>query len=399
MSTPAPPRTLLCFNAGSSSLKFALFRSDGAEQTALAEGGVERADDGTVHLHLRGCGVELERQVAAAGLPSFVRLIWEALAQQGMPPPTGVGHRFVHGGPRHYEPERLTPELMLDLRACIPFAPLHLPGSLEVVEAVTQTFPTVPQVLCFDTAFHRCLPPVARRLPLPAKLDAEGLHRYGFHGLSYESIVGTLRLDIVERAVVAHLGNGASLVALRCGQSVDTTMGFGPTGGVMMGTRTGDLDPSVMLYLLRQKQYGVAELEGMVNRASGLLGVSGGLSADMRTLLEHRSRDANAALAVEMFCYQVRKAVGSLAAALGGLDALVFTGGIGEKSAEVRALVCQGLAHLGVELDAQRNIQALNAQAPEVVSRPDSRCRVQVARTNENLVIARHTAKVLEETS
>jgi acetate kinase len=255
---------------------------------------------------------------------------------------------------------------------------------------VAARFPALPQAVCFDTAFHRGLPEIARRLALPrALVDAAGIERFGFHGLSYEYVLERLGAAGRGRVVIAHLGNGASMAAVRDGRPVDTTMGLTPAGGFMMGTRTGDLDPGVLLYLMREKGYDAERLDRLVNKESGLLGVSGA-SADMKTLLEGRERDEAAALAVAMFCYQARKQVGAFAAALGGLDTLVFTGGIGERAAPVRAEICDGLDHLGVRLDPARN-----AADADPLGAPGGGCAVRVVPTREDLVIARHSRAVL----
>jgi acetate kinase len=244
-------------------------------------------------------------------------------------------------------------------------------------------------VVCFDTTFHRGLPAVARRLALPAAEPAAAVHRFGFHGLSYEYVVDRLGAAVRGRVVIAHLGNGASMAAVRDGRAIDTSMGLTPAGGFMMGTRTGDLDPGVLIYLMRAKGYDADRLDRLVNKEAGLLGVSG-VSADMKTLLERRGCDEAAALAVAMFCYQARKQVGAFAAALGGLDTLVFTGGIGERAAPVRAEIGEGLEHLGVRLDPARN-----AAHADPVSAPEARCVVRVIPTNEDLMIARHSRALL----
>ncbi len=306
---------ILALNCGSSSLKYALFE------------GERRVSGSTVS----GIGVP-------GGHATHADAVHEALAR--LPRPQAVGHRLVHGGPHLLEPVRIDAGVLRELHAAVPFAPLHLPAAIGAIEAVAQRSPEVPQVACFDTAFHRTLPEVARRLPLPERIDALGVRRYGFHGLSYEWAVSELKLP--SRAVIAHLGNGASMCAVRDGVSIDTTMGLTPAGGFMMGTRSGDLDPGVLLFLL--SRMGRDELERLVDRESGLLGVSGATS-DMKALLA--STEAPARLAVEMFCYQARKAVGAMAAALEGIDALVFTGGIGEHAVEVRERICGGLSHLG----------------------------------------------------
>jgi acetate kinase len=316
-----------------------------------------------------------------------------ALKTLGLPRSDAAGHRLVHGGPDHSAPERVDAQLIAALRALVPFAPLHLPAQIDIIEAVATQRPDLPQVVCFDTAFHHRMPDVARRLPLPRAIWDAGIRRYGFHGLSYEYIVDTLGASARGRTIIAHLGNGASMAAVRDGQPLDTTMGFTPTGGFMMGTRSGDLDPGVLLYLMLHKGYDAAAIERLVNHEAGLLGVSG-ISADMQTLLEQRAHAPHAAEAVELFCYQVRKHIGQLAAALGGLDTLVFTGGIGEHAAPVRWEICTGLAHLGTRLDPERN----NEHAP-VISAPGSPCTVRVIATDEDLMIARHTHRLLKSYS
>lgn len=295
---------------------------------------------------------------------------------------------LVHGGPAHHAPAHISSELLAALRAAVPFAPLHLPPALSAVEAVRARLPDLPQVACFDTDFHWSMPEVARRLPLPAALDALGVRRYGFHGLSYASAVETLGPLLPARAVIAHLGNGASMCALREGRSVDTTMGFTPSGGLMMGTRAGDLDSGVLLFLLRERGYDGGQLEQLIDRQSGLLGVSGATS-DMKALLA--SPDPRARLAVDLFCHLARKAVGAMAAALGGIDALIFTGGIGEHAPEVRARICAGLGHLGVQLDGD-----LNARSQPLLS--TGRCSVRVVRADEERAIARRTAAAVDLT-
>lgn len=380
-------RIILCLNAGSSSLKFSVW--DDAD--CLGEGEVEEIGRPGAFAWLRAPGAPPRRVPgrwtdhgeAAAG-------VFALLGDQALPEPAGVGHRLVHGGQAHVAPERVTPTLLADLRALIPLAPLHLPSGLAGVEAVAARFPALPQAVCFDTAFHRGLPEIARRLALPrALVDAAGIERFGFHGLSYEYVLERLGAAGRGRVVIAHLGNGASMAAVRDGRPVDTTMGLTPAGGFMMGTRTGDLDPGVLLYLMREKGYDAERLDRLVNKESGLLGVSGA-SADMKTLLEGRERDEAAALAVAMFCYQARKQVGAFAAALGGLDTLVFTGGIGERAAPVRAEICDGLDHLGVRLDPARN-----AADADPLSAPGGGCAVRVVPTREDLVIARHSRAVL----
>ncbi|MGO9602738.1 MAG: acetate/propionate family kinase [Candidatus Binataceae bacterium] len=380
---------ILCLNRGSSSLKFALYRLADGDERRLATGEVDR-------IGLPGSTMQV-RDTAGAILKnehhnfstrdSIIGLIFNTLDELHLQRPEAVGHRIVHGGPDHTAPERVTPQLIAALRKTIPFAPLHLPSAIEEIEAVLAHFPDLPQVACFDTAFHRTMPEVAARFPLPRGLWDEGVRRYGFHGLSYEYIVGALGDRAKGRVVIAHLGNGASIAAVRDGKSVDTTMGFTPTGGLMMGTRSGDLDPGVILYLLNAKHSDPAQLDRIVNHEAGLLGVSG-LSSDMRTLGE--SKDARAALAREMFCYYLRKLIGAMASVLEGIDTLVFTGGIGEHDAGVRWDVCGRLGYLGIEIDRERN-----AANDGLISTAGSKCIVRVMPTNEDLMIARHTRAII----
>jgi acetate kinase len=365
---------VLCLNAGSSSLKTALYRFDRAEQAVTGGPAPALLDRGTA-----------EHPGGGAGMAAAVEAALARLGSAGLPSPAAVGHRVVHGGPDHATPVLVTEALLADLEALVPFAPLHQPVALHGIETVAKRLPGVPQVACFDTAFHRRMPEVAQRLPLPRRLHDEGIRRYGFHGLSYEYVIDHARVGAEGRTVVAHLGNGASLAAVRDGQPLDTTMGFTPSGGLVMGTRPGDLDPGVLVYLAARGGYDPAALERLVDHEAGLLGVSGS-SGDMRDLLVRRDRDPAAALAVALFCHQLRKHLGALAAVLGGLDTLVFTGGIGEHAAPVRAQTCAGLEHLGVRLDEARN----RANAP-VISQPTSPCTVRVLPTDEDLVIARHT--------
>ncbi len=382
---------VLSLNTGSSSLKFALYDLGDGNETLLAGGEVERIGFGGGHLWVRDSGecpvVDLRgdfpRHTAA------VQATFAVLERLNLQRPAAVGHRVVHGGPDCRGPQLVDAALLSTLRSLVAFAPLHLPAAIQAIEAVAERYPDLAQVACFDTAFHRRMPEIAQRFPLPRALWDEGLRRYGFHGLSYEYIVGELGGAPEGRTIIAHLGNGASMAAIRDGQPLDTTMGFTPTGGFMMGTRSGDLDPGIMLHLMNEKGYDAERLQRLVDHESGLLGVSG-LSPDMKTLLEKRGSDAGAARAVEMFCYQVRKYVGALAAVLEGLDTLVFTGGIGERAAPIRHEVCQGLGHLGIRIDPRRN-----QSHSDTISAADSPCAVRVIPTNEDLMISRHTHKLL----
>jgi acetate kinase len=298
-----------------------------------------------------------------------------------------VGHRIVHGGPEHLQPERIDDMLIAALRQAIPFAPLHLPGELALIEEVSKQNPNLPQVACFDTAFHARMPEIARRLALPSFLQQAGVRRYGFHGLSYESIVRALGPRVSGRVIVAHLGNGASMVALADGEPRDTTMSFTPCGGLVMGTRPGDLDPGVVVYLARTRGMEASAIEDLLNRQSGLLAISE-TTSDMQALLAARSSDARAELAVAVFCYNARKWIGALTAVLGGLDSLVFTGGIGEHAAPVREEICRELSFLGIQLDAGRN-----ARSEPDISTNGSRVPVRVIPTDEEGIVARHTAR------
>ena len=387
---------VLSVNVGSSSLKAALWSMAGASgERLVARGAVSDIGAARGRLVVRGGGSAtdasptLDTAVPVTAQDAGIVAVLDAMTGAGLPRPDAIGHRLVHGGPDHTAPERVSAGLLSSLERMVPFAPLHLPRELAVVRALAVRVPEIPQVVCFDTAFHQRMPAVARRLPLPRALWDEGVRRYGFHGLSYEYVVRALGPYVAGRVVVAHLGNGASLAALRDGEPVDTTMGLTPTGGLMMGTRPGDLDPGVLLHLLRSGRWDREGLERLVELESGMLGVSG-TTADVRDLLAHRATDAAAAEALELFCWIARKHVGAMAASLGGIDQLVFTGGIGEHAAAVRAEVCAGLAHLGVRLDGDRN-----AAGEGVVSSADATCVVRVVTTDEERMIARHVRDVL----
>jgi acetate kinase len=378
--------TILSLNSGSSSRKAAIYRIANGSERLIVHADAERLETADAVLRVtRGADSHARplsgRDASAAGALSA---IFRELGELEIPQPEAAGHRIVHGGPSHVAPEKIGARLIGELRDLIAFAPLHLPDEIHGIEETAARFPGLPQVACFDTAFHRSMPECAERFALPRELYRQGIRRYGFHGISYEYIMHALGTGAPPRLIIAHLGNGASMVAVRDGRAIDTTMGFGPTGGFMMGTRSGDLDPSVMVRLMRANKMDADALERLFNDRSGLLGVSG-ISSDMKTLLQ-RGGDPAAALAVEMFCYQARKHLGALAAALGGIDLIVFTGGIGERAAAVRSGICRGLEHLGVALDEQRN-----RADEDTVSAAASRCTVRVIPTNEDLMIARHT--------
>ncbi len=393
--TDRPDGLILTINSGSSSLKAALFRV-GQTEALVARALLDRIGLPGGRFRTEGAdGKEPEER--ALDLPDHeaaLRALFDWLGARHGEGVRAVGHRIVHGGPRYRAPQRVTPDMLAELRRLAPYDPMHLPAEIRAIEVVAARLPQLPQVACFDTAFHRTMPEEARLFALPRRFAEQGIYRYGFHGLSYEYIVEELGKQAsgdcdAQRMIIAHLGNGASMAAVRCGTSVDTTMGFTPTGGLVMGTRSGDLDPGVLLYLLKQEKLTPDELGAAVNRDGGMLGISG-VSSDMRELLQRAASEPPAALAVEIFCYQARKFIGALTAALGGLDLLVFTAGIGEKAAPVRETICARLDWLGVRLDAKRN-----AGNEEIISADDSRVRVRVMKTNEELMIARHTARVL----
>jgi acetate kinase len=357
-------RSVLAVNSGSSSIKYALFTFD-AEPSELRRGLLETRAPGRAASDLMRC----------------------LSSDLGRSPLAGVGHRIVHGGPDHFEPMMITPELLRSLEGLVAFAPNHLPDEIGLIQALQAVSADVPQFACFDTGFHRDLPDVARRLAIPEALSAAGIRRYGFHGLSYAFLMRELERLAGDRAargriVLAHLGSGSSLAAVKDGKPVDTTMGLTPLGGVVMSTRPGDLDPGVPIHILRTTGMTTDQLEDMLSDGSGLRGVSN-RTADMRELLASESTDPKCRLAVSIYCYEIRKRIGAYAAALGGLDGLVFAGGIGEHSPEIRARICDGLEFLGVRLDERKNA----AHAP-VISSSDGAVAVRVIPTDEEKMIA-----------
>lgn len=352
---------VLTLNCGSSSLKFGIYLSDGETVTAVCEGEAQEIGRNNASFQL-GRGNATIQQKVRLELADHVTALahaLDALKSCDAPQPSIAAHRFVHGGPRIREHQRVTDEVLKELRSAVAYAPLHLPAALSVLEAMQKKLPDIPQMACLDTAFHRDMPEVSRTYALPIEIRELSVERYGFHGLSIESILAQLGA-VPERLVVAHLGNGSSITGIHKGRSIDTSMGMTPTGGVMMGTRCGDLDPGVVIYLARHGYKTPDELEILFDRHSGLLGVSG-VTSDVRELLSARKQHAQADLALKMFCYQVRKTIAAMAAALGGLDALVFTGGIGEHANELREEICSGIRFLGnfrmVVLPAQEDLQ------------------------------------------
>ena len=394
MKSPHP--RVLTINGGSSSIKFALFET-GDPLRRILTGGIERIGLPEATFWVKGMNEadNISRSVTAPDHTVAVAALMDWIEERGgRDSLAAVGHRVVHGGPRYSQPQRITPEMVEELHRLSPFDPDHLPEEILLTGAFHRRFPHLPQVACFDTAFHHDLPRVARMLAIPRRYEAQGVRRYGFHGLSCEFLMGELsRLAGIEaaqgRVILAHLGNGASLTAVSGGKSVDTSMSFTPAAGVPMSTRSGDLDPGLVWYLARAEKMSAKQFHEMVNFQSGLLGISE-TSSDMHDLLEREARDLRAAEAVELFCYQVKKWVGAFAAALGGLDTLVFAGGIGEHAPTVRARICAGLGFLGVELQEQQNI------ADEgVISAAASRVTVRVIPTDEECIIARSVCRVL----
>jgi len=391
----ANPR-ILTINGGSSSIKFALFEA-GDSLRQILEGGIERI--GLPEATLRVKGVEqadnFSRLVKAPDHTAAVGALMDWIEERsGRDALTAVGHRVVHGGPKYYKPQRITAEMVEELRRLSPFDPDHMPEEILLTSAFHRRFPDLPQVACFDTAFHHDLPRVAQLLPIPRRYEAQGVRRYGFHGLSYAFLMEELaRLGdpaaTTGRVILGHLGNGASLVAVRDGKPLDTSMSFTPAAGVPMSTRSGDLDPGLVWYLARTEKMSAKQFNEMVNFQSGLLGVSE-TSSDMRDLLDRETQDVRADEAVALFCYQVKKWIGAFAAALGGLDTLVFAGGIGENAPAVRARICDGLGFLGIGIDEKRN-----AANEGVISAAASRVAVRVIRTDEERMIAKTVCRVL----
>lgn len=382
-------------NCGSATLKAAIYEA-GAQEKMVLSINVDRADssDGNVTIADSGGKLLLDTAVERGDPDAALKVVFDWLGKHGdLADLAAAGHRIVHGGAQFTEPRRATPEFLTELKKLVPLDPDHLPEAIAGIRFISQKLPDLPQIACFDTAFHSKLPTVARMYALPRRFYDEGVRRYGFHGLSYEYVLQELRsMDGAladGRAIIAHLGNGASMVALHGGSSVDTSMGFTPLEGLVMGARSGDVDPGALLYLLQQKKIPADELSKELNKQSGLLAVSGS-SEDMRDLLQKSPSDPHAAEAVELFCYRAKKYIGAYAAALGGLDLLAFTGGIGEHAAPVREKICAGLEFLGIQLDPQRN----HVHAP-LISRSDARVKVRVIETNEDLMIVRHVRTAL----
>ena len=386
---------VLTINGGSSSIRFSVYEVREPPRRRL-NGKIDR-------IGLRGMTLLVNDPVGSPQVPrrlaapdhraAVASLLGWLEAQPIFMSVKAVGHRVVHGM-KHSEPVRVTPKLLAELHRIASFVPDHLPREIALIDAFLRRHPRLPQVACFDTAFHRTMPSVAKALPIPRRYAAKGIERYGFHGLSYAYLMEELgRLDpaaATGRVILAHLGNGASLTAVHNGRSIDTSMGFTPTAGLVMGTRTGDLDPGLGYVLARTERMTAPRFQQMVNHESGLLGMSG-TSSDVRDLLARESGDVRAADAIALFCYQAKKWIGAYAAALGGLDTLVFAGGIGENAPLIRERICDGLGFLGIELDPRRN-----AKSAPLISQGTARVKVRVIRTDEELMIARSVIRVLE---
>lgn len=390
-------RVILAMNVGSSSIRFSAYRT-GPVPTRMWHGKVDRVGalgttltfDDPIHNQqeeTRGIG-DLDHWAAADFLIDWLE------QRMGFGAISAVGHRLVNGGTIYREPQRVTPQVLDALRGISAYAPEHLPFEIAVIDLIGARAPDLPQVACFDTTFHCDMPRVAKIVPIPRRFYTAGVERYGFHGLSYaflmEELARVAGTQVAQgRVILAHLGNGSSLAAVRGGTSIDTSMGFTPAGGVPMSTRTGDLDPGLMWYLARTEHMTAEQFDHMVNHESGLLGVSE-TSADLRDLLAREGDDVRAAEAIALYCYQIKKWIGSYAAALGGLDTLVFTGGIGENAPVIRARICEGLEFLGLELDHGRN-----EQGEPLISGRASRVDVRVIPTDEELMIAKSVTRVL----
>jgi acetate kinase len=390
MTTARPRSSVLALNSGSSSLKFGLYLVEASTPKVLLSGEAESIGGRQSKFWTRdGSGnVLVSESTNFESHRHAIARVVKFLADRNAVPPAAVGHRVVHGGSTLHQHCVIDEGVQRQLESAVVFAPLHNPPALAVIRFAQEHFPQVPQVACFDTTFHASMPEVARTMPIPAELRSNGIRRYGFHGLSCESIMRQLGDHPADRLIIAHLGNGVSITAVKGSRSVDTSMGLTPSGGVIMGTRCGDLDPGVLVYLMREKNFDANYLEALVNCRSGLLGLSG-IDSDMRRLHESSPNSVAARLAIKMFCYCIRKQIAAMIAALDGLDLLVFTGGIGEHDAQVRAEICGGLSWLHISLDP-----TINQLSKDTISHSTSRCLVRVLDSQEDLQIALHTCKI-----
>jgi acetate kinase len=386
---------VLTINGGSSSIKFSLYTIE-ESLSQLLHGEIESIGTSNTKLSFTNTGTHQKNSVNITSVDRHDAanfLIDWLEKQEDFDSIKTIGHRIVHGM-KHTEPAQITPGLLNELKKISAYDPEHLPEEIKLIELFGKRHPTIAQVACFDTSFHTSLPQVAKLLSIPRRFNAMGIERYGFHGLSYSFLLEELSRSAgiktaKGRLILAHLGNGASLAAVKDGKSIDTTMGFTPTSGLVMGTRTGDLDPGVAWYLMQAEKMNPEQFSHLINHESGLLGISE-TSSDMRELLKSQNTDSRAAEAIELFCYQTKKWIGSFVAVLGGLDTLVFSGGIGENAPEVRARICHGLQFLGIELDETRNVQN-----GTIISTEAGKVSVRVIKTNEELMIARLVCKVL----
>ena len=390
MPSAGPRSSLLALNSGSSSLKFGLYQVESSIPKVLLSGEAEAigGDEGRFWVKDASGNTQVTEAESFKTQHDAVARIRRLFADREEIQPAAIGHRVVHGGPYLRSHCLIDDSVLRQIESAVAFAPLHNPPALSVIRFASEHFAGLPQVACFDTGFHTGMPDVARTLPIPLKLRSEGIRRYGFHGLSCESILRQLGADRPDRIIIAHLGNGASVTAIKDGQSIDTSMGLTPAGGVIMGTRSGDLDPGILVYLARERNFDAAHLEVLVDRNSGLLGISG-IDSDMRGLHEASTTNAAARLAIQMFCYSIRKQIAAMIAALDGVDLLIFTGGIGEHDAKVRLAICSGLSWLGISLDPTRN-QSLR----DPISDPTSRCVVRVLPSEEDAQIAVRTCEL-----
>lgn len=388
---------ILTINSGSSSLKFALYRT-GETEEALYTGNIDRIGLHGSHFQIRDSNGKVvtehhqdipDHNHALSGLLKWLKDEASEFALDA------VGHRVVHGGDTYLEPHFIDRKMMDTLSGLVPLAPDHLPHEIKAIKAIANFQPELKQAACFDTAFHRHLPQKAQMYALPRYLWNQGIRRYGFHGLSYEYIMKILRekmenTEAKGRIIIAHLGNGASMAAISGGNCIETTMGFTPSGGLVMSSRSGDMDPGALLHLIEEKGLKPSTVHDMVNQQAGLLGVSG-ISSSMKDLLEKEKENSQAAEAIELFCYSAKKFLAALTAALGGLDTLVFTAGIGANSPEIRGRICRNLEYLGIKLDPRSN-----SKNEALISSEGSRVKVRVLETNEQLMIALHTASLLK---
>ncbi|HSW77600.1 MAG TPA: acetate/propionate family kinase [Candidatus Chromulinivoraceae bacterium] len=389
---------ILTINAGSSSIKFALFSVEADEPTCIFDGAILSIGwpGARFMFEEKATGKKTDNPANAATFEAAVSTIVTWLHQHVAEDELrAIGHRIVHGGPYFYEATIVTDDVINSLTALTPFDPLHLPNEVALIKAMSREFTNVSQVACFDTAFHHDIPRTAQILPIPRKYLARGIRRYGFHGLSCEYIINELRKESSEvahgRIIIAHLGNGASLTAVKNGKSVDTTMALTPAAGVPMSTRSGDIDPGIVRYLAESEGQTAHDFDNMVNNESGLLGISE-TTSDMEEILKREDEDARAKEAADVFCYQIKKSIGALAATMGGLDTIVFSGGMGENAPKIRARVCDGLDFLGIHVD-----QAKNEAAESNIAATEGQVAIRILHTDESVTIVRQSWKCLQK--